>query len=602
MIRSRRALLWALGCLCLAAALFAMLRRAGSSPLLWIDTLNDERQVRNCLQTDCCELHGATVSFGSLVQGASWQQMRSALAVLGGGVELAHILWAVIDSLCVCLLLLAGLRLGFPWAGALAAAMSLVMLDKVEFTQQMVWNFRPLFSLSVLCLLLCLACIQRPRFLLAAAAAFPAALACNIHLAAAPLGLAVLFACLFPAGARLCRLLGAGLVLLAVCGLSSPQAWWHDLGLLLGGHWLPVPSARAGHVFYPVAIAGLAASAGLGLLACLPRLRGPALLLLAVALPATAAFVTLKSCLELSQTDRYLLPSVPAIALGLGLAAQAGLDALARRLPLLPELPRLPAQSAPVVAAAVVMMLIPPGHTDREDALQYRHLYRVADFTASRAWSQQATFRRLRGPRTALLLEGLAAERHLPGSDEQSDRTLYVWLGQLVCKSGQVLERSLDRSLVVAEQPAALDWGGPLEICASGTCEQILLKPSSERSKPSYALDHMPDPGHVSRVPVRLRLRVPLLRSRTQTLEVRLPQAPCGGGRILDLPPGAEVLAGGRAVLLPATVEGSLGFEWLLGSPACPASTYDGFLPPIVEGRPGEVGCIAAAMSGEGMP
>ena len=80
-------------------ALLGLWLRAGSSPKVWVDTLNDERQVGTCLGGQGpCELHGAPVSFGHLLQGASWQQMRASMMAMGLDLESSHIAWLTLEA------------------------------------------------------------------------------------------------------------------------------------------------------------------------------------------------------------------------------------------------------------------------------------------------------------------------------------------------------------------------------------------------------------------------------------------------------------------------------------------------------------------------
>jgi len=72
------------------AAVIAMLKRHGASPLLWLDTLNDNNLIHRCLEHGQCASHGAYVSFGTLLQRAAWHQMQGIMEWLDLGIQGAH--------------------------------------------------------------------------------------------------------------------------------------------------------------------------------------------------------------------------------------------------------------------------------------------------------------------------------------------------------------------------------------------------------------------------------------------------------------------------------------------------------------------------------
>ena len=60
-------------------ALVANQRQAGTSPIAWMDTFNDESEVRQCLVSNSCTLSGMGTSIPGYVHAVAWLELRTLL-------------------------------------------------------------------------------------------------------------------------------------------------------------------------------------------------------------------------------------------------------------------------------------------------------------------------------------------------------------------------------------------------------------------------------------------------------------------------------------------------------------------------------------------
>ena len=311
-------------------ALLGLWLRAGSSPMLWVDTLNDERQVSTCLAGQgSCELHGAPVSFGHLFQGASWQQMRASMMIVGLDLESSHIVWLTAEAACWLLLVFAGLRLGGPGGALLAGLAGLASAESCECWRPMLWNFRPLFALGILALALMFRLAgsgggqRRTKFLTAALLGAIIGISLSIHLVSLVLVPGMLLAALQSDRFRWSCLSITLASLTSVALLSSVGSWGHNLDALLSWQWLPdsgrMVSGPGTPWFNLPFVLGLSALATLivGLGFSPSKKRFPGWIGLAVLGTGLSLFALGQSLFSLTPTDRYLLPIMPAAALSL---------------------------------------------------------------------------------------------------------------------------------------------------------------------------------------------------------------------------------------------------------------------------------------------
>ena len=324
-----------------AGALLASAHRHGDSPLLWLDTLNDDRQIRSCLNDGLCEPHGAPVSFGHLLQGSSWHEMRAFLQVIGFGHQGQHLFAILLDCLMLVFLFVAGQRLLGYWTGALAAIVGLLLVDSIQNSQEMLWNFTPLAFFGSMLVLLGLRIVQSTSLGLLVLSASVAALMVNVHLVASLLIPGLALACLLGPLGSIKRILVWSTCFLLILFIVSPAAWIHNVSVVLGGGWLPtadsavVSTPFAQSLWYPALVFGLAVVGTLGFAVFVGKSqsRQNLMYLLGLVLPGVLLFLLGQAGLKLTGTDRYLLPLVPALAVGFSFGLGVLLDAIVLRLP-----------------------------------------------------------------------------------------------------------------------------------------------------------------------------------------------------------------------------------------------------------------------------
>ncbi|MDX2170647.1 MAG: hypothetical protein SF182_26480, partial [Deltaproteobacteria bacterium] len=171
----------ALVALC-AAAWVVMLRLGGGSPIIWIDTFNDEREVRQCLGQNSCTLTGVTTSIPGLTHAVAWLQLRTVLAGFGVGLDGAHRAVQLLAALGAALLFHLAVRLGGGLAGAAAVWLYLDRIDAM-LRASALYNSSLLLFLGAVLLLACVAVVERPGAGRVTLAALVAALLANVQLA-----------------------------------------------------------------------------------------------------------------------------------------------------------------------------------------------------------------------------------------------------------------------------------------------------------------------------------------------------------------------------------------------------------------------------------
>jgi hypothetical protein len=301
----------------LLGLLVAMVRRHGDSPLLWIDTLNDDHLVRACLEHDECRTRGATVSFGTLVQGGSWHELRAAASSLGLSRTGLHRLLLVLDALSLLLIAVAASRRAGIGAAVLAMAAWLALDHGMETPGALLWNYRPILWLAAITTVLGLHLSRGAGTGAAALAGALAAILAGCHylglFLAGPLAILTLVS-----GPR--RSLRAAVFVLAsgaVLAATSLDSIRHNLGAIseIVGRAGPASETGSGAWALPWLLLMLSALA----LVLGPRERRTdvaALLLLALG-PLLGASIA--GCLSSRPVPLlYRAPALPALAIGVG--------------------------------------------------------------------------------------------------------------------------------------------------------------------------------------------------------------------------------------------------------------------------------------------
>lgn len=617
----------------LAGAWIANFLRVGASPLLWQDTLNDQRLVRLCLDHGHCSFAGAPVSFGHLWQGSTWHQLLTLFDWLGLDVSGVHLVMLVLDSAMLVLVAVAATRLAGRLAGLVAMVAALLLADGTDQFTYMLWNFRPLAFLAASALVLSLAGASSGRLRLVLLAAATAAVSTNVHMVsgvivALPLAAALLADGGISRGRRLATGAATLGVFLAAVFLTSPAAWWHNLQVLFQGGWAPSGTATgsggASVVAHPLVLAALTACA---LAAVTWVLAGPAtrrglVVLLAGFLPLLVVFIAAQSSSGINRTDRYLVPLLPAAATAIGAGCGVAVGRLtdkARRA----QLVRKARGSMPWAAAALVCLLPAPGAEYAGFPLPtFREAGEVlALLRDDLGWDRSTAFRALKGPDDYLLLEtmhvtriAMASEGTVPPRHRHTRAYALKVRSEDVPASHpdvEVIGTDGEFSTVVVTTRAWLDWSH-FQACTRGagadTCLATGLDlPDRSVMKPIFAVRRMPDAGRI--LDQELVLRVPLHPPQggpgdgSQRQRIRMPRVlDVCAGRVVEVPGEASrILDGGRAAELvldgSADPPGEVVLSFRLGSPDCPRHTYRGFPPFLVEADPATMRLLASMLA-----
>ncbi|MBW2702322.1 MAG: hypothetical protein JRF33_16000 [Deltaproteobacteria bacterium] len=586
-------------------ALLGLWLRAGSSPRIWVDTLNDERQVITCLAGyGSCELHGAPVSFGHLLQGASWQEMRAAMVVAGLDLESSHILWLALEAACWLLLVLAGLRLGGPGGALLAGLLGLASAESCECWRPMLWNFRPLFALGILALALMFRLAgpgdaqRRTKFLTATLLGAVIGISQSIHLVSLILVPGMVLAALLSVRFRWGCLLVSLASLTSVALLSSVGGWEHNLDALLSWQWLPdsnrMPSAPGAPWFNLPFVLGLIALATLiaGLRFSPSSKRFPGWIGLAVLVTGLGLFGLGQSLFALTPTDRYLLPVMPAVALSLAWAWGRLLDSgrlgLARLGNLLGKNEFV---LGSLVMLALAMAIWPEAGRCENTMVTVRAQDDLYKKTIKKlGWSPKEMMVKLRGAGVHQIWEPWV---RLPGTKLSSEKhdgfELFGW--HLVpLEKRDVITKAYDLAgddqgptwfLVPVRRRA--DWAHP-ELCWNSSCRELEVEPPFDFSvKAAYQIKGFPDPAR-SKGEMRIKYQIRPAQKDSVAMVYWVPDfAPCRARLGVRNCPNCEVDVDQEWARFPAGSGGILVLNFSLGSQTCPRHAYQGFPPWVAE-------------------
>ncbi len=590
----------------LLGLLVATWRRHGDSPLLWLDTLNDDHLVRGCLEYGECRTRGATVSFGTLVQGGSWHELRAAAWALGIERTGLHRLLLLLDALALLLIAVAASRLAGAGAAVLAVAAWLILDTVAQRPGELLWNYRPILWLAAITTGLGLHLLRGAGPGTAALAGALSAILSGCHL----LGLTLtgaLFLVVLCSGKR--RLVGAGAFVaafLAVAALSSFESWSFNLGSLgaLGAH----PSGeRAGSPGTPVFPWLLAALPALAIwLGPRERRRDFICLTLLGGCPLLATLLVGKLS-SLPTPPSYLSPALPALSIG----SAAGLALLARRLLSRARgaSPTPAARAANVRAPAAALMsfglaiaLLPSSPTRTIASVPYPSFAAVEKTGAVlrlEGWTRAGLFAGLKGPMAPLVIEAIAHD--FPPGPADRRRAYLLPLVSRPEPFPAAWKEFGHHALVELE--GFLDWTrlGACFECQESECREAPLVPAPfEFERLSTTLSGMPDIPSGERRPFCLRL--PLDDEAAAANGIHLLAFPdldivCQG-RIVAVPSGGLVLEGGRrALLLTPNAGGEVWIRYEPGSAACPVESLSAFPSFFLEGPEPEVAMLQAALS-----
>lgn len=598
----------------LASAALALVRVAGTSPILWMDTVNDQVEVRRCIEDDSCSLSGVQTSIRGLSAAVSWLQLRTLATWAGAGLGDQHRLILFLDAVALGLLLLLGNRLGGAIAGSLAVLLVVYDIGGV-IRMSALHNSVALLFLGTVLLLSCSAAVARPGIGAIVAAAASAAILANVHLVGAVAGLSVALVALAAPRRKLLHAAAASLLFVSATIALAPTGWIENALALLGPSAQRTSAQVAGITSPTFAWASFAVAA----LALSIPLRGPianryrhsALAPIAIVLPLLATFVVATS-FGFAPEAKYLAHAKPAIALAAALVFAASTTAATRAL----RAERLRAPLAVAVSLACAGLVAVPSWSHSSvvepPALTFDDLDAAIEVLDSDLeWSRAQILQRLKSPPGIAVLT--AAMQHplagLPQSDTDDAVALFAGL-----PPGKVprplpdgwyhLGETADLASVLVVSRAAIDWNR-IEVCAARRGERKACDVGewTYTETSGVRVSGMPPAGVGWTGDLRLRLRL-LPSDREQV--VALPAGALGcSGAIAAADGGAIEVSRDRRVarLSPAgdrdRARRSVEIVWRIGSPECTATAYDGLPPFIIEGDAETVAPLVAELAGD---
>lgn len=592
------------------AALLANLRLGGTSPIVWIDTFNDEHEVRRCLADDSCTLTGVSTSVPGQAHAVAWLELRTLLAWLGVGIDGAHLTMLVSNALAVVLVFYLGVRLGNVCAGTFAAWL---LMDRLDAFARMtaLYNTSPLLFLGTVLLLACTAVIVRPNLVSVTLAALVAALMANVHLACAMTGASVVWVALLAPRRRFALAAFGALVFVLGTFAMAPPTWLHNISSLLQdrgarGHLVAVNVAYNPMMNWALlAVGAWIASFALrtdAAAAYRRQVQGA----LAVLVPSLAVFL-IAPRYGFNAEAKYIFHLKAACAL----AAALPLAAVAQRL-----LPLRMQQALPFVLAVVLAVSGDYGARARVTAADER-TPTVADVAAvahllqsEQQWTGEEILRNLKTPEGITFLSGLRyalpPTLHPVGAPGHRERgAIFLTLDPAVLPepmppSWRIVRRTRQSVVVLVLMRSRIDWR-ELLVCiqpADGSpqrCDRRSWQPEHE-----LFVAHLPPGGAGWQGKLRLSLALhPTAAGFVD--EIFMPRMPfvCGG-RVVSTPAGT-ISADQRhaSITTPAIDQATpaiVTLEWQIGAPECHDLAYDGMVPFFVEGDAGTVSTVAAVL------
>ncbi len=581
-------------------------RAAGSSPIAWFDTFNDEEEVQHCLTSNSCTAMGVGTSIHGQVHAVAWLELRTLLAWLGLGFDGAHLVLQILNATAAVLIFCLATRLGGPLAGAAAVWIATVGVGATEIRFTALYNTIPLPFLGAVFVLACTAAVERPGVVSLGLSALVGAVMANVHLACVLTGASVLWVALLAPRRRFFLTVFAALLFAAATLVVAPPCWLNDLASLLhhqgsGGSTGVRRLQGAEFLRWGAFAVGAWLASLFGRAPALMEYRHRSQGALAVLVPFLAAFVV-APYFGLDAGAKYLAhvraACAIAAALPLALVAEAALQPQSRR-----RLRLLLDRAVPIVLASLMVVLKPQaGTADEEGPPTMADLTAVAStLRHERGWNLTTTFERLKAPHGMVVLTGLRylggatdADAASPVSEDSETSALLISLRadelpQPLPSNWKIVRRSRRMAVVLVHTQSRIDWSAftacvrpandPARVCA-----ETGFRFAGAESH--FGLPGMPTAVMRSRDTLTLRLHVRPAGSNF-TDEVFLPRLPdvCGGRIASDSEGALHVAADRRHATLspgqpsPSTIE----LEWDILSPECDGTAYDGLPPFFVE-------------------
>jgi hypothetical protein len=583
-------------------ALVALHRVAGDRALLWLDTVNEERDVASCLVQNACTSLGERTSLGDVQHAVAWLDVRALFAFAGLGVDQVHWLAQALDAAGVAIVASAACRAGGRVAGCLAAVVS-VLWTCFFVNQLAVYNSVILPFLGAVLLVTATEAAERPGERAIAWPALVAAVMANVHVGCLLAGVSVVWVALLAPRDRARFAVVAALVFATATFALAPGTWIHDAGAL----WQLFASHHGGTA-QAEGTGGVARIAyglmfPLGVLVAIGVRRRAGARPLAIDVAAALALPMLGASLLALATSafRMNLKYLAHIAGAGAVLCAAPIALLAHELRRDRRWLRLASSRFAVAAGAVLpyatAAFIGARATLRDpindERITFHDVAGVSRELDRRGWTFAHAYRGLKSPGDAIVLSGVEAVdrdfRGGPSGDDPEEAYLFkvatTTLPDPLPAGWAIAATGGARTALLVFVGGALDWTR-FEACdpATGTCTPSGLA-IGDADKPdcTYCVPGMPSFADRARRRLELRLRA---RPSTRRQAILMPEGNhvCGG-RVVAVPgQPPEIAADGRHASWVAPAGGEVRVAWDIGSPECNPWAYTGFPPFFVEG------------------
>jgi hypothetical protein len=622
----KRSLLYAAALLALfVAALVANRRLAGTSPIVWVDTFNDQQEVERCLAGDSCTLTGVQTSLRSLAHAVAWLELRTLLAWLGLGLDGSHLAIQALNALAVVLVFHLATHLGGVLAGVVAAG---IFMDRIDAVLRVtaLHNSCLLLFLGAVLVLACTAVVARPGAVSVALAALVAALMANVHAGCVLTGASVAWVALTAPRHR-AWLAAFGLALFASATYAmAPPTWQHNVfsvlepGFANGPRPVVIPPRLDAMLGWTLFGVGAWTVSLFSRAPAIGQYRRRALGAVAVIVPFVASFL-MATRLGFNSEAKYLVhlkaACAIAAALPLALVGDVALRTLSPRLLLQLE------RGLPFVLALAMALGGSFGFPRNAFRADDERVPTVGDLAAiahvlrdERGWDVPYMLENLKTPYGVALLNGLGGDA---GAREPGATTNPAGSGALAMvldlrdlpdplpANWRVVRRSDRFATVLVFLQSRINWS-EFEVCTRPAGETT---PHCEASgwrfggEAPVAVANWPTAGQDWRGTVELSFTMRPATGTGSEDEIFMPHMPfvCSG-RITAVPAGARVEPDGRhaTITLPDREEqrpSIIRLEWEVGSAECQPLAFESLPPFFIEGDAATVRLVEPILRNE---
>ncbi len=595
--------------LALFVASMALIHAAsGPSPILWLDTLNDQRDVMRCLANDACTSLGEETSIRGIHHATGWLDLLSLGAVARLRVDDLHVVLQVLEAGGTVLVASLAARGGGRPAGVLAALAFLSFVPAVEEPLAL-YDISLLPFLGAALLFVGAEAAERPRPASIALFALLASVVANIHAVGIVAGASVVWIALLAPRRRLALACLGGLVFALGTFAIGPGTWIsnaaHVLSMARGGSAHGPMTWNSGALFSRRALfAALAASTAVLARRCGAEVRGLVHAALAIALPLVVAFLAAASTSTITASDRYLAHAVAS-----GAVLMAMLVALAPAV-LAPQ-KRVAALGCALSSVLVVSILFAQrrakGTSGHDLDITFAEAGAVPGELSARGWTYARVYRSLRSRQSVAILSSFdLLNPGFPmgpsGDDPTSVYALKVPANAIPSSLPEgwvVAHRSASTALLLVFARSSLDWDH-YQACGSFATDRPcrdsgLSLADDEKRACVYCVPGMPAPNEPARR--SLQLRIPVLRQAAGLRSaIFMPRRwdLCGGSIVEVTPSSASIAPDGRRAtwVPPADDASTVALRWEIGSTDCDLPSYSGMPPFFIEGDPQTVEAI----------